>query len=233
MLADVVGLPEGGDLGDDVLLEGFELRFGNGDAVELLEQVGDAAALEHDDAARDFGGVRGEDGRDADALEQGAGLVGGEAGQLELAEGSAQRAALGFGRWVELAGEAAALAVVGFGEVDELEVEAKGAGQLVGGSLVEAGDTALRVLERVRWSGSRLGAKRAGSNASGAFTIGDGGLAKFFDRVEDRVAGLLAQDFAEQHAERADVAAQRGFLELAGGRLQFGEALGPVGRGPK
>ena len=78
--ADVVGLPEGGDLGDEVVLEGFELRLGDGDAVELLEEVGDAAALEHDAAAGDLGGVRGEDGGDADAAEQGVGLVGGDAG---------------------------------------------------------------------------------------------------------------------------------------------------------
>ena len=37
--ADVVGLPEGGDLGDDLLLEGFELGLGHGDAVKLLQQV--------------------------------------------------------------------------------------------------------------------------------------------------------------------------------------------------
>ena len=36
--ADVVGLPEGGDLGDDVLFEGFEFGLGDGDAVELLQQ---------------------------------------------------------------------------------------------------------------------------------------------------------------------------------------------------
>ena len=48
-------------------------------------RVGDAAALEHDGAARDLGGVRGEDGRDGDAVEQSAGLVGGDAGELHLA----------------------------------------------------------------------------------------------------------------------------------------------------
>ena len=89
-LADFVGLPEGGDLGDDVLLKGFELGVGDGDAVELLEEIGDAAALEHDDAAGDFGGVRGKDGRDADALEQGAGVGGGDSGLLHLPEGSAE-----------------------------------------------------------------------------------------------------------------------------------------------
>ena len=37
-------------------------RVGDGDAVELFEEVGDAATLEHDDAAGDLGGMRGEDG---------------------------------------------------------------------------------------------------------------------------------------------------------------------------
>ena len=92
--ADVVGLPEGGDLGDEVVLEGFELRFGDGDAVELFEEVGDAAALEHDAAAGDLGGVRGEDGGDADAAEKCEGFVGGGAGLAQAAEGSAQIAAL-------------------------------------------------------------------------------------------------------------------------------------------
>ena len=71
------------------------MLLGNGDAVELFEQVGDAAALEHDAAAGDLGGVRGEDGRDADAREQGEGLAGGDAGLAQAAEGSAKVAALG------------------------------------------------------------------------------------------------------------------------------------------
>jgi hypothetical protein len=63
--------------------------------------------------------------------------------------------------------------------------------------------------------------------------MGDGGLAKLFDGLEDGDAGLLAQDFAEQHAKRTDVAAERRFLELAGGRLQFRQALRPVWRRPE
>ena len=96
--ADVVGLPEGGDLGDEVVLEGFELGLGDGDAVELFEEVGDAAALEHDAAAGDLGGVRGEDGGDADVAEEVVGVFGGDAGLAEAAEGSAEVAALGWRR---------------------------------------------------------------------------------------------------------------------------------------
>ena len=93
------------------------------------------------------------------------------------------------------------------------------------------------VLERIGgWGGARFGAGGAcGWIACGffGFAAGDGGLAQFFDGFEDGHAGLLAQDLAEQHAERADVAAQRSFLELAGGRLQFGQALRPVGGRPE
>ena len=80
----------------------------------------------------------------------------------------------------------------------------------------------------VRW-----GSRRWGLHGTGRQTLdglpypGDGGLAEFFDALKDGQAGLLAEDFAEQHAERADVAAQRNFLELAGGRLEFGQSLRP------
>ena len=92
--ADVVGLPEGGDLGGEVALEGVELGAGNGDSVELGEEVGDAAAFEHDAAAGDFRRVRGEDGADADLVEQVEGFGASGSGFAEAAEGSAEAAAL-------------------------------------------------------------------------------------------------------------------------------------------
>jgi hypothetical protein len=79
----------------------------------------------------------------------------------------------------------------------------------------------------VRW-GARLG-----SVLGFGFAAGDGGSAKLFYGFEDGRAGLLAQNFAEQHAKRANVAAQRSFLKLAGGGLEFGEALWPVGGRPE
>ncbi len=135
-VADVVGLPERGDLGDDILLQRFELGIGDGDAVELLQQVGDAAALEHDDAARDLGRVRGEDGRDADAGEQLAWPASAEMPARRSWRSAPRREPrCGSASGSSCAGEAAALAVVGLGEIDELEVEAEGAGELVGGGL--------------------------------------------------------------------------------------------------
>jgi hypothetical protein len=190
----------------------------------LFEDVGDAAALEHDGTAGDLGGVRGEDGRDADFFEESVGFGGGDACFAEAAEGSAKIAALGWRVLVELGGETAALAVVGLGEVDELEVEAEGSGELVGGSqivgvAVDSGEGLIEVAAGGGCVGSGVG-----------FASGDGGAAEVFDGGVEGVAGLLAEDLAEEHAERAHVAAERSFFELAGGSLKFGEALGPVGR---
>ena len=90
-------------------------------------------------------------------------------------------------------------------------------------------DAVERLLETSGGS-SGIGCARLGSFGLAA---GDGGAAEGFDGVVKGLAGLLAEDFAEQHAERADVAAEGSFFEFAGGGLQFGEALRPVGWGPK
>ncbi len=65
------------------------------------------------------------------------------------------------------------------------------------------------------------------------FAPGDGGPAEGFYGVVEGCAGLLAEDFTQQHAERADVAAEGSFFELSGGGLEFGEALWPVAWGPE
>jgi hypothetical protein len=199
------------------------VRLGDGDAVELLEEIGDAPALEHDGAAGDLGGVRGEDGRDADFFEEIMGFGGGDAGFAEAAEGSTEIAALGWGVLIELGRETAPLAVVGFGEIDELEVETEGSGELVGGGeIVGVGvDAGQGLLE------SGTGGDSVGFGVS--FATGDGGAAKVFDGGIEGVAGLLAEDFAEEHAEGADITAEGSFFELAGRGLEFCEAFGPVG----
>ena len=65
------------------------------------------------------------------------------------------------------------------------------------------------------------------------FAAGDGGAAQVFDGLVEGKARLLAQDFAQQDAERAHIAAQRRFLQLAGGGLELGQSLRPAGWGPK
>ena len=57
--------------------------------------------------------------------------------------------------------------------------------------------------------------------------------AKGFDGVEEGGAGLLAEDLAEQRAERADVAAEGCGFELGRAGFELGEAIGPAGGGPK
>ncbi len=61
----------------------------------------------------------------------------------------------------------------------------------------------------------------------------DGGATERLDGFVERVPGLLAEYFAEEHAEGADVAAEGSLFELAGGSLEFGETLGPVGWRPQ
>ena len=207
--ADVVGLPERGDLGEQGGFEHIELGRGQGDAVEAFEQVGDAAALEHDGAPGDFGGVRGEDGGDADAAEQLEGFGEGCAGGMQGAERAAKRAALDDVRFGERTGQAAAFAVVGFGKVDELEVEAEGARELVGADRVF--DVACELRQVV---GAGLAPR-------------DGGLAQRFDLFIDAGLRLLANDLAEQGAEGADVAAQGRGFPVGGGGEEFLEAFGP------
>jgi len=93
--------------------------------------------------------------------------------------------------------------MVGFGEVDELEVEAEGSRKLVGGGKIESANAGEGVLEM------RGGGGGIGCSALRGFGLapGDGGAAKRFDGVVEGIAGLLAKNPTEQHAERTDVAA--------------------------
>ena len=160
-------------------------------------------------------------------------FVCGDAGLAKTAESSAKVAALdGAGRGcglIELQREAAAFAVVGLGEVDELEVEAEGAGELVGGGEVEGVDTGERLLQMR----GGVGLVRRAALRCFSLAAGDGGAAKCLDGFVERVAGLFAENLAEEHTERSDIAAQGGFFELTGRGLKLGEALGPVGWRPQ
>jgi hypothetical protein len=176
--------------------------------------------------------VRGEDGGDADAGEEREGVGAGEPCLAEAAQGAAEAAALRWGGGVEQGGAAAALAVVGLGEIDELEVEGEGAGEEVGGVGVGGdvvreglgfGEMLLRCHPRLRSETCHPTEQRTpvgdpawGTRSCFGFAAGDGGAAEVFYGVEEGGAGLLAEDLAEQRAERADVAAERRFLEFAG-----------------
>jgi hypothetical protein len=61
----------------------------------------------------------------------------------------------------------------------------------------------------------------------------DRGSAKRFDGIVKWVAGLFAKDFAEEHAQRADISTQRRFLKFAGRGLKLGKTLGPVSWSPQ
>src|ERR1700755_3088083 len=109
-------------------------------------------------------------------------------------------------------GEAATLAVVGLGQVDELEVEAKGTRELVSSGKIECAYAFERLLE----VSGRGGCVCISLLRGFGLPAGAGGAAKGFDGVVERIASLFAENLAEEHAERAYVAAKRSFLQLAG-----------------
>ena len=109
------------------LLEARHILLGDGNAVERLEKFADAAALEHDGAARRLSGVRRKDGNDEDAAQPVESLFRTNAHAAHLAECALERAALAAGLAAKTQRNAAALAMVGLGQVDELEVKGEGA----------------------------------------------------------------------------------------------------------
>ena len=158
--------------------------------------------------------MSGEDGDDEDFAEPVHGLFGGDADALHGAQGTGEGSALLAGVSGELEGEAAALAVVGFGQVDELEVEGEGAGEKQGAVEGQGVDELQRV-------GGVPGGGGGCAKVFG-FTASNGALAELLHLGKQFVAGLLAQDFAEQHTQRTHITAQGSFFQLARLSLQFG-----------
>ena len=74
-------------------------------------------------------------------------------------------------------------------------------------------------------SGARRWAKPRGLVIKGSL--------KVYDMQPALIAGLFAQHFAQEHAERTHVAAQGSFLQVAGLRFKLGQPLRPAFRIPK
>ncbi len=127
--ADFVGLPQAGDFSQQQIFDARQFLLGERDAVELGEKFADAAALEHDGAARSLSGVRGEDGYNQHAAQIIERFLCADADAAHFQERACKRAALAAGLAAKLQRDAAALAVIGLREVDELKVEGKGAGE--------------------------------------------------------------------------------------------------------
>src|SRR5258708_28930341 len=102
-------------------------------------------------------------------------------------------------------------------------VEAERTRQLVGGRKIERADAVERLLEM----SGRGGCVRNSAMRGFGLAARDGGTAKSFDGIVERIARLLAENLAQKHAERANVAAKRSFLQFAGRGLQLGETLRP------
>ena len=146
---------------------------GRGMRSSCLKKLADAAALEHDGAARDFSGMGGEDRHDEHAAQPVQGLFRADAHAAHLAECAFERAALAAGLPAQAQGDAAALAVVGFRQIDELEVEGKGAGEQDGAL------DGQRVHQFKRGGGVARGL--FGAAARFGIAAADGALAQRFD----------------------------------------------------
>ncbi len=109
--------------------------------------------------------------------------------------------------------------MVRLSKVDQLEIKREGAAELVGVIDGHGIDGKNRELHQV------FGLANSPFCLQLAAT--DGGLAQLLDFLVELVAGLLAEHAPEQQPQRAHVAAQRGFLQIAGARFEFSEALGP------
>ncbi len=226
-MANVIGLPERRNLGEERCLQSIQLQRGHGNRIQPDEQVGDAAALEHDAAARHLGWMRSEHGRDADAAKQCQRLFPRNTRCAKATQGAAEAAALRHGRSMEQRRAPPTLAVICLGEIDEFEIKREGTrqekrGARVGGDLV--GDL-LRLMQMHK-PGSEI-APCVGLTAC------DCGAAQILHRIKDGTTGLLAQDLSEQRAQRTNVAAQRCFLALTRAGFKFCKSIRPTGRCPK
>ncbi len=116
--------------------------------------------------------------------------------------------------------------MVGLGQVDELEVKRKGARQAISLGQVERAYAAQGRSKRLRGFCRRI-------RSLLGFAAADGNLPQLFHLGKKRLAGLLAQNLAEQHAQRANVAPQGRLFDVARARFEFSQAKRPILRFPK
>jgi len=164
--------------------------------------------------------VRSKDGHNEHAAQPVQCFLRADSHAAHFRKRTGKRAALAAGLPAQSQGNAAALAVVGFSQVDELEVKREGARQqdrALGGQRMH------QLQRRGRMQRGFL-FQAAGFRVAAA----NGALAQRLHMGKQVFTGLLAQDIAEQCAERTHVAAQRSFLQVAGLRLQLGKPLRPA-----
>ena len=192
-LADLVGLPERRDL----FAERARIVFGFGGErarpLEALEELRDPAVLVEDGAPLRLGRVSREDELDARAREQGLRPFARQV-LLQCRDELRQRpqGGLAGARVVAVAADT----VVLLGEVHELEVVRERARDALGRRRVERGD-----------GGAERDAVAASRALRGAALLGEG--ADPLLELEERPSFLLDERFAEDPAERGDVAAER------------------------
>jgi hypothetical protein len=162
-----------------------------------------------------------EDGINADATKEGERVIGAEACLAHASQRAAKISPLNAAcriLLIQLMREPSALAVVGLCQIDQLEVKSKRPCKLVRSGKVEAPHSQKR-LPQMSGGGACIGCT---SKCSLCFASCDRTAAQSLDGFIQRIPGLLAENFAQQHSQRPHIAAQRSFLQLAGRSLKFG-----------
>jgi hypothetical protein len=161
-----------------------------------------------------------EDGNYQDAAKAIASFISVNADAPHGVKRAGERTALASGFTRQLEREAAPLTVIGFGKINEFEVKGEGTSE-------ENGARDRKRTDEIEGSGGLRGGF-FGVTPEFGVAAADGVLAEGFDLFVKVVTILLAEHFAEEHAERAHVAAKGNLLEIAGPGFEFGQPLRPA-----
>ena len=185
-------LPAGRHLLADLAERRFELLRREVRVHHLDEMARDAVLLAQQRAARDLGRQRGEHGLDLHGVDHALDLVRVDAVGLEPLQDVEEAERLRRRRVAQIRA-AAAQPVHLLRHVDHLEVRRERADEVARGARCERAEQGLELA--------------VGRGV--AFAMRDRGFARGLDEVEQRLAALLAHDFADELAEPMHVLAQR------------------------
>ena len=218
--AHFIGLPERGDLRQNLRFKFGGFRVRKRKLIEPLKTPGDAAALETNRVARDLGWMCGEHRRNANVAERVTDRLRGEAGRSHPLERAPERSFGKRARPVQMRRAPPPLAMVRLRQVGQLEINGKRFSQAVSifdrkaaNDLARLEHKLLRL--RIVWgiSGRRL-------------AVLDQQPTQLLDCLEKLRSFLFDQHAPEQDAQRTDIPAERRFFrKIASGRAQLGQAF--------
>ena len=120
--AHFVGLPQRSNFRQDQCFQIYRVRFGQGQAIQIFQMLGDPPASHQHRAPRHFGGMRGKNRHDFYFLQRGQRVGGGNSRVTHAQQGPAKRSGQRRLTGVQFRRAAAALAVIGFSQIGQFEI---------------------------------------------------------------------------------------------------------------